>query len=215
MSEYVISFENEGKVEELTRTANVIALFGEGTSQKNVKPLGDMMINEKVALKQSYLDTIVKLRNDYADYLSHVNPNNIMVEVDMVWELTEKTTENSRWSIKIKKTSATEELFTGYEYKLQMKDYWIRKWSDAQFNAAILSQLLRINSEDGSVKNYSESFNSKLISTFGEGYLDEHVSIPDVLQEKIHLKGFQKASQQVTLEDAGEESKVVQMKKVN
>ena len=214
MSEYIISFDNEEKVEEVARTCNVIALFGEGTGQRNIKPLGDMMISEKTALKQSYLDTVQKLRNDYADWLSHVIPNNIMVEVDMVWELAEKTTENSRWAVKIKKTSAVERLFTGYEYKLQMKDYWIRKWSDAQFNAAILSQLLRINAEDGSVKNYSEGFNSKLISTFGEGYLDEHVSIPDVLQEKVHLKGFQKASQQVTLEDAGEESKVVQMKKV-
>jgi len=101
MSEYVLILDDK----ELVRTCNLIALFGEGTGQVNAKPIGDMQITEKIILKQSYLDTVTKIRAAYSDYLSHIIPNNIMVEVDVNWELTDKTTDNSKWAIKIKKTT--------------------------------------------------------------------------------------------------------------
>ena len=92
---------------------------------------------------------------------------------------------------------------TGFEYILKMRQHWIDKWSDAQIHAAIMSQLLRIDNEKGIIYKYTEDFQSKLVATFGTGYLEPNTIIDDLLAEDTPavLRGFREASGQVTMEE--------------
>jgi hypothetical protein len=178
---------------------NAFVTFGAGTGQRHIKPEGMFHINEKKAYKQSWLDLIESLKEDYKETLGHIQPDAFLVEVDVNWELTEKTTPNSRWKIDIKKTTRTEHLFTGASYVLKCKEWWLNRWNDAQIHAAFMSQLLRVHPDDGSVLKHTEDFPSQLVATFGDGYLDEHVSIPDMLETKVQLRQWPRADKQARI----------------
>jgi hypothetical protein len=129
--------------------------------------------------------------------------------VDEDWEPSEKANVNTLWKINIKRAPILFRLMTGYDYILEMRDYWLGLWSTAQINAAIMSQLLRINPEDGSIYKYSEDFHSKLVSTFGKNYLDTKttVIIPDLLKEDVDLREFPEASGQVRIDEIEKEAR--------
>ena len=66
-----------------------------------------------------------------------------------------------------------------------------------------MSQLLRIDNEKGIIYKYTEDFQSRLVATFGSGYLEPNTVIDDLLDEKTSpiLRGFREASGQVTMEE--------------
>jgi hypothetical protein len=73
-------------------------------------------------------------------------------------------------------------------------------WTDAQFHAAVMSQLLRIDPRKGTVKRYTEDFSSALIATFGIGYLEPGTIIPDLLLDDVRIRGFRPASGQLGMD---------------
>lgn len=167
-----------------------------------------LKIDEKHVINQRYLDIVKALYQKFDKYLYTLWPNLICFMIDEVWEPSEKVNKNSAWKIDIAKAPKLFTGMTGYEYIIKMRQHWIDKWSTAQLHAAIMSQLLRIDNEKGIIYKYTEDFQSKLVATFGAGYLVPNTIIDDLLADTTPaiLRGFREASGQVTMEEleAGE-----------
>ena len=93
----------------------------------------------------------------------------------------------------------------GFKFQIELRKYWIDQWTNAQLAAAIMSQLLRIDTKNGMIKAYSEDEQSRLTATFGNNYLDAGVIIPDVLTEDIKICAGRQASGQVHMDEIGGE----------
>lgn len=162
-----------------------------------------LKIDEKHVINQRYLDTVRELYRKFDKYLYTLWPELICIMIDEAWELSEKVNKNSAWKVDIVKANRLFTGVTGFEYILKMRQHWIDKWSDAQIHAAIMSQLLRIDNEKGIIYKYTEDFQSKLVATFGTGYLEPETVIDDLLADDTPavLRGFREASGQVTMEE--------------
>ena len=164
---------------------------------------GYLRIDDKHVISQRYLDIIRNLYMKFDKYLYTLWPELICCIVDQDWAPSERANKNSRWKIDIVRANGLFTGVTGYEYIIKMRQYWIDEWSEAQLHAAIMSQLLRIDNERGTIYKYSEDFQSRLVATFGSGYLDPGTVIFDLLDETTPavLSGFREASGQVTMEE--------------
>lgn len=162
-----------------------------------------LRIDDKHVISQRYLDTVRALYDKFDRYLYTLWPDLVCVMVDQDWEPSEKANKNSRWKIDIVKANKLFSGITGYEYILKMRQHWIDNWSKAQLHAAIMSQLLRIDNEKGIIYKYTEDFQSRIVATFGSGYLEPGTVIADLLDEETPaiLKGFQEASGQITMDE--------------
>lgn len=160
-------------------------------------------IDEKHIINQRYMPIIKDLYEKFDRYLYTLWPDLICCMVDQEWEPSDKANKNSTWKVDIVKSNKLFTGVTGYEYILKLRQHWIDQWSKAQLHAAIMSQLLRIDNEKGIIYKYTEDFQSKLVATFGAGYLEPGTVIADLLSESTPniLKGFQEASGQMTIED--------------
>lgn len=164
---------------------------------------GYLRIDDKHVISQRYLDIIRALYTKFDKYLYTLWPDVICCMVDQDWEPSEKANKNSAWKIDIVKANSLFTGVTGYEYIIKLRQHWIDKWSKAQLHAAIMSQLLRIDNEKGIIYKYTEDFQSRLVATFGSGYLEPNTVIDDLLDGKTSpiLRGFREASGQVTMEE--------------
>jgi hypothetical protein len=200
---------NESGTEETMATLDLqspnVVLIGNGESKPVVKRLFDVFRKDENHYYQQIFTQIVdKLAEIYKDYIGHVSSRHIGFLVDNKWEVTEKTTINSRDYIDIRKANKETKLYLGFQYEITLKLWYLDRWTEAQLHAAILSQLLRIEQKDSSIKNYGESFHSRLVATFGIDYLSEDVQIQDVLENHIVLGHFDKADKlngQISIDD--------------
>lgn len=160
-----------------------------------------LKFEESSVLKQYYQGIAQKIVAKYSKELYKVNPSEIVFEVDTAWELSDKTSANSRWKIGISRAPKMFKHATGFEYIVRMRQHWIDKWTPAQVNAAIMSQLLRINPADGAILKYSEDIHSRMIATFGKDYLEPQTVIPDILKDDVKIADFRKASGQVHMDE--------------
>lgn len=160
-----------------------------------------MKFDDKHVLRQSYIETARELCRKYSQYLCNVYPSRIAFVVDEAWEPSEKASKNSAWKIEISKAPAWLRMTMGYEYMVKMRQHWLEKWSEAQVAAAIMSQLLRINPEDGNIFKYTEDFQSRFVATFGIGYLEPGTVIPNLLKEQVRIIGFKEASGQISMDE--------------
>lgn len=162
-----------------------------------------LRIDDKHVISQRYLHIIKALYQKFDRYLYSLWPDIICCMIDQDWEPSEKGSQNSAWKIDVVKANGLFAGVTGYEYIIKMRQHWINEWSPAQLNAAIMSQLLRIDNEKGSIIKYSEDFQSRLVATFGSGYLEPGTVIENLLDKETPavLPGFREASGQVTMDE--------------
>ncbi len=169
-----------------------------------------LKFDDKHILRQEYLSRVRELADKYSQQLCQLSlyriENEIAFVVDEAWEPSEKASKNSSWKIDIVKAPYWLSALTGYLYMIKMRGYWLEKWTDAQINAAIMSQLLRINPTEGTVLKYTEDHNSRMIATFGAGYLEPHTVIPDLLKEEVTIHSFREASGQISMEEMDSEA---------
>lgn len=179
-----------------------VLVMGQGNDGLiHVKPEGKISIGDGLHIDQTKLSILRDLKKMYSDRVFHVIPDKIMVIINETWKLTEKTNPNSRWGCQVKRAPKWLRIFAGYEYVMEVRLWWINNWTDAQLHAAVLSQMLRISSKNGSVLAYNEHFSSQCLATFGEGYLKEGIDIPDCLEQKVVLHAFEEASHQVRIDE--------------
>lgn len=198
-------YKDEDKLREISVEDNNFLLVQNG----NYGPVYDtdnfafLRIDEKHVINQRYLQTIRKLYTKFDKYLYTLWPEIICCMVDQDWEPSEKANKNSTWKIDIVKANKLFAGITGYEYIIKMRQHWINEWSEAQVHAAIMSQLLRIDNEKGIIYKYTEDFQSRLVATFGTGYLEPGNYIEDLLDDNTPsiLRGFKEASGQMTMEE--------------
>lgn len=184
----------------------MVVRHGDMGPEHDVEDMRYMRFDDKHVIKQEYQERARQLKDKYSQYLYGVWPLKIVFMVDEAWEPSEKASKNSAWKIDITKAPALFRDITPYEYIIKMRLHWLDQWSDAQINAAIMSQLLRINPEDGSIYKYTEDFHSRMLATFGAGYLEPKTTIADLLKEDVKIIGFKEASGQVTMDELPEEA---------
>jgi hypothetical protein len=163
----------------------------------------EIRISEACVIDQRYTGIATKLCEQYAHIIPReVVPERICFVIDQHWEPTEAMSDNSKWKADAQKAPVWLRRLTGYAFVIRLRQHWITEWKPAQLAAAILSQLLRINPKgDGSVTKYSLDFQDVLTATFGIGYLEPGVDIPDLLATKIDLSHFRDASGQMSIYD--------------
>lgn len=180
---------------------NVLALCSTSSGVDQFNTIDNLRVNEKQTIKQvAYQNVAAKLKKKYSSYIGHIVERKIMFLVDDLWIPSEKSSVNSMWKIRIKRTTGLIKDITGYDYIIEMRQHWIDGWSEAQVYAAIMSQLLRINGNDGSIFNYTEDYHSKMIATFGAEYLDSDTEIGNMLEIEIKIHGFDKANGQMRMD---------------
>lgn len=160
-----------------------------------------MRYSDKFVLRQEYQKRAQELVREYGERLMYVYPSRIAFIVDESWELKENTTPNSRVKVDIVRATKFSAFGDRYSYIIHLKNYYLEKWSDAQINAAIMSQLLRINNPDGCILKSQDDAANPLVATFGAGYLEPGTVIPDLLKEHVHIKEFRRADGQMTFEE--------------
>jgi hypothetical protein len=160
-----------------------------------------LKLDEQHIINQSYQERASQLISKYGAHLHNVYSHTMAFVVDETWEPSDKSSINSKWKIDIQRAPLWFRFGFGFDYMVKMRGHWIEKWSEAQINAAIMSQLLRINPADGSIFKYTEDNNSKMIATFGAGYLEPQTVIANLLEEDVRILGFKEASGQVTIDE--------------
>jgi hypothetical protein len=166
-----------------------------------------LKLDDQHIINQSYQDRASQLINKYSSHLCKANSKTMAFIVDETWEPSDKSSINSKWKIDIQRAPLWFRFGFGFDYIVKMRGHWLEKWSEAQINAAIMSQLLRINPADGSIFKYTEDNNSKMIATFGAGYLEPQTVIEDLLKEDVKIRGFKEASGQITMDELPASSK--------
>lgn len=191
-----------------TPDSNVLVIYNDAELERPAclkHQLRYLKFDDKHIIRQDYLQRVKELVDRYSQHLSHLNlyriENEIVFIVDESWEPSEKASKNSAWKIDIVKAPYWLTALTDYVYVIKMRGYWLEKWTDAQINAAIMSQLLRINPTEDSVLKYTEDHNSRMIATFGAGYLEPNTVIPDLLKEDVHIHSFREASGQISIDE--------------
>lgn len=157
------------------------------------KPLTGF-INEKTQIvNEKYSPVVAGIKNNYKDLLGFINERRILFLEDIAWEMTDKTTQNSKWKIKLQRApKAIQDMF-GVDYIIKTRKWHSDRMSEAQEAAMIMSELLRIDSEKGTIKNLTTESYSYFTSTFGEGWLEKDAQpYPNVAEEKVELVGIPK-----------------------
>lgn len=187
---------------------NILVIYNDADLERPAylkQQLRYLKFDDKHIIRQDYLQRVRELADRYSQHLCHLIlyriENEIVFIVDEAWEPSENASKNSAWKIDIVKAPYWLRAITGYVFMVKMRGYWLEKWSDAQINAAIMSQLLRINPTEDSVLKYTEDHNSRMIATFGAGYLEPNTVIPDLLKEDVKIHSFREASGQITIEE--------------
>lgn len=205
-------FDNDNnEVREISISDNNFLLVSNGGS--GIGPEYDnkfrfLKMDDQHIINQSYQERADQLVAKYNSILYKVYPYTMAFIVDETWEPSDKSSINSKWKIDIQRAPLWFRLCFGFDYIVKMRGYWIEKWSEAQINAAIMSQLLRVNPADGSIFKYTEDNNSKMIATFGSGYLEPQTVIANLLEEDVKILGFKEANGQVTIEELHTNSEV-------
>lgn len=181
----------------------ILAHNGNGGPIYDKENLMWLKLDDKHIINQRYMPVIKALYEKFDRYLYTLWPDLICCMIDQDWEPSDKANKNSKWKIDIVKANKLFAGVTGYEYILKLRQYWIDQWSEAQLHAAIMSQLLRIDNEKGIIYKYTEDFQSRLVATFGAGYLEPGTVIADLLWDEHPdiLYGFVEASGQITMEE--------------
>lgn len=159
-----------------------------------------MPYSEQFTYRREYQDRAEKLVAKYSGRLVHVEPKRIAFAVDEHWELSEKNTPKSQKKINITRAGKLFALGETFDYIIHMRQYWLMRWSDAQINAAIMSQLLLINPKGGLIDIPADAVNP-LVATLGADYLAPQTVIPDLLKEDIQIREFRRADGQMTFEE--------------
>lgn len=160
-----------------------------------------MRYSDKFVIRQEYQERAVQLVREYFERLMYVDPHRIAFAVDENWKLKESATPNSKVKVDITRQGKLFALGDSFDFVIQIKGYYLERWSNAQINAAIMSQLLRINNSDGKILEYQDDVANPLVATFGAGYLEPGTVIPDLLQEHVHIREFRRADGQMTVWD--------------
>lgn len=160
-----------------------------------------MPYNEQFIYRREYQRRAEELVKKYSGRLTHVNPKRIAFVVDEKWELKESATPNSKVKVDIARPGKFFALGDEFHFVIYIKGYYLEQWSDAQINAAIMSQLLRVNNPDGRILKYQDDSVNPLVATFGMNYLDPNIVIPDLLKEDVQIREFRRADGQVTIEE--------------
>jgi len=205
--------DNNTEIKEIEIADNNFVLVSNGaagTGPEYSNRFRFLKLDDQHIINQSYQDRASKLINKYSAHLHNVYSHTMAFMVDETWEPSDKSSINSKWKIDIQRAPLWLRLTFGFDYVVKMRGHWLEKWSDAQINAAIMSQLLRINPADGSVFKYTEDNNSKMISTFGAGYLEPQTVIPNLLEEDVKIRGFKEASGQVSMDELPEQTESVE-----
>lgn len=160
--------------------------------------------DDKHVLDMSYADIIYQLMDKYSNLLCNVYPDEVCVWMDEDWVPTENSNNNSRKKISIRKVPARSIADAmGYKFQIELRRYWVSQWTKAQLAAAIMSQLLRIDTKNGLIRAYSDEEQSRMTATFGNNYLEPGVSIADILTENVKICEGRQASGQVHMDELG------------
>ena len=163
-----------------------------------------LKFDEKHILDMRYMEVVYDLIKKYNTLLCNVFPDDVCVWKDDDWEPTENSNNNSRRKINIRKVPARSVADAmGFKFQLELRGYWVEQWSMAQLHAAIMSQLMRIDTRNGMITAYSEDEQSRMTATFGNNYLEPGVIIPDLLREDIKICSGRQASGQVHMDELG------------
>lgn len=165
-----------------------------------------LKFDDKHVLDMRYADIIYQLMGKYGSLLCNVNPDEVCIWVDEDWEPTENSNNNSRRKINIRKVSSRSiSDVMGFKFQIELRRYWVNQWTSAQLAAAIMSQLLRIDTKNGLIRAYSEDEQSRMTATFGNNYLEPGVSIGNLLEDNIKICEGRQASGQVHMDELGDE----------
>jgi hypothetical protein len=145
---------------------------------------------------EDHFETVAALREKYSRHV-RASPGRVGFVNDPEWKPSRNAGGNSGWKIDIAKSPFWFKALTGFDYMAKLRQHWVDGWTVAQFRAAVMSQLLRIDPQKGAVKRYTEDFSSALIATFGIGYLEPGTIIPDLLLDDVRIRGFRPASGQL------------------
>lgn len=198
--------ENGQELQEHQITDNNFSMVSNGAvTPEYTNDFRFLKLDDQHIVNQSYQERASQLIAKYGSMLCKINSKTMAFVVDETWEPSDKSSINSKWKIDIQRAPLWFRFGFGFDYMVKMRGHWLEKWSDAQINAAIMSQLLRINPADGSIFKYTEDNNSKMIATFGAGYLEPQTVIPDLLKEDVKIRGFKEASGQVSMEELPEQ----------
>lgn len=199
-------FDNENKeITSIDTQDNNFLLVSNGAhGPEHKNEFRYLKLDDQHIINQSYQEKAYLLADKYSTLLYNIYPHQMAFVVDEAWEPSEKSSANSKWKIDIKRAPLWFRLGFGFDYIVNMRGYWLEQWSDAQLNAAIMSQLLRVNPADGSIYKYTEDKNSRMIATFGAGYLEPKTVIANLLEEDVKIQGFKEASGQITIEELPE-----------
>lgn len=169
-------------------------------------------LNENIKIVTGeYAEIIKGLKKNYTDFIGHIVSDRVLILEDIAWEQKETSSVNSSWIVKLSKTPKMVQELTGWDYIIVTRKFWTDNMDRAQKAAMIFAELIRICKDDGSITKPTTGSCSLLTSTFGAGWLNKDVKLPDISVDRIEFVRLKKANGQITFAEIEGEVKNVEI----
>ncbi|TCO79112.1 putative metallopeptidase [Marinisporobacter balticus] len=182
----VINKENGELLEDLTFDGGYNIIFtnlSDGGNLRRIRKLDNGKFGDKHWIKNyQYRPTALRLVDKFKE-LNHIDPYKILFIEDMEWE---PGTAKNPWIAKTKLANKEMREMLGYEYILEIRNYYIERMQREQIVALLYHELLHID-KDGSLKNHDIEDWGNLVATLGKDWATTKARIKDILDEEFEV----------------------------
>lgn len=144
-----------------------------------------------------YYPLVKKLIGKFKE-LNHIHYSKILFLVDEYWE---PGSAARNWIAKTSKANAQLRESWGYDYIIEIRQYYTEKMDDAQVVALIYHELRHIGA-GGELKDHDIEDWDNMIATLGKDWAQNEISIPNILDDDFaYWSNLRKAGMQISFYD--------------
>lgn len=150
---------------------------------KHIRKLDNGKYDEKHWIKNYiYRPIAIKLVQKF-DELDHIRPESILFIEDTEWEPKDLT--KHQWVARIKQANKELESMTGYEYVMELREFYTRNMTAEQVIALIYHELRHIDLDGRIIEHDIEDWEN-MIATLGVDWNTTRAEIPNILSEDFN-----------------------------
>lgn len=144
-----------------------------------------------------YYPVVKKLIGKFKE-LDHIDYGRILFLVDEYWEPGGAA---RNWIAKTSKANAQLKVAWGYNYTIEIRQYYTEKMDDAQVVALIYHELRHIGTA-GDLRDHDVEDWDNMLATLGKDWAEENTSIPNILEDDFaYWSNLRKSGMQISFYD--------------
>ncbi|QZY56687.1 putative metallopeptidase [Crassaminicella profunda] len=178
----VVDIESGEIIEKLQFDGGYNIIFtnlSDGGNLRKIRKLDNARFGDRHWIKNYQYRPIALRLVDKFNELNYIDPFQILFIEDMEWQ---PGTAKNPWIARIKIANKEMKDMLGYEYILEVRNYYIDRMQREQIIALIYHELRHID-KDGALINHNIEDWSNLVATLGKDWATTQAKIKDILDE--------------------------------